>query len=170
MSMTADAFAPSAAHASADDMAFSLFRPHLFFYRPWAGEGEIYGARGNRVAGFKVSGQGRAASRLGRIVQNWVFDTGYQHKTEWKVLSTNGHSYRAIDAETGAIAHGRQVGDAFLWELRVRGRTLFGQRTMTVSTLYRMVQPGVAEATTTTTLWGLIKLGSMRATYRRLDA
>ena len=58
MSMTADAFAPSAAHASADDMAFSLFRPHLFFYRPWAGEGEIFGAARQPRRGLQGLGPG----------------------------------------------------------------------------------------------------------------
>jgi len=162
--------APARHQASADDMAFALFRPHLFFYRPWTGEGEMYGPKGQRVAGFTVSGDGRASSRLGRVVQNWVFDNGHVQKTEWKILSTHGSDYRAIDAETGMLATGRQVGDAFVWALKVKGPTPFGERTLRVTTIYRMISRGVAEAITTTTLWGLIKLGSMKAIYRRLDA
>jgi len=169
--MSISAVTPDVApHASVDDLAFSLFRPHLFFYRPWTGEGEMFGANGRRVAAFTVSGAGRASSRLGRIVQEYLFDTGYRHRTEWKVLSTNGQDYRAIDADTGAVAHGRQVGDAFHWVLKVKGKTIFGQRTLRVATVYRMVARGVVEAVTTTTLFGVLKLGVMRTTYRRLDA
>jgi len=149
----------------------TLFRPHLFFNRPWEGWGEMFGAKGQRVAGFTVCGAGRAAAREGEIVQNWAFDTGYTHKTAWKILSTSGSDYRAVDADTGAVALGRQIGDAFLWELKVEGRPHLGQRAMKVSTVYRMVSPGVVQAVTTTTaLFGLIHIGRMEATYRRLDA
>ena len=170
--MSLSAVLPTAADApaSTDELAFALFRPHLFFYRPWTGEGEMFGAKGERVAGFTVSGEGRASSQLGRIVQDWVFDNGHRQHTEWKVLSTNGLDYRAVDAETGVVAHGRQDGDAFVWVLKVKGKTAFGERTLRVTTVYRMKTRGVVEAITTTTLWGFIKLGSMKATYRRLDA
>jgi hypothetical protein len=155
---------------AADAAAFTLFRPHLFFYRPWKGEGEMLGPKGERLAGFTVSGDGRASSRLGRIVQNWAFDTGLAYVTEWKVLSTDGRDYRAIEARSGWLARGHQVGDAFVWVIRAKGPTPFGQRRVKITTVYRMVAPGVAEAKTTTTLWGLFTLGRMNATYRRLEA
>ena len=129
MSMSATASAAPSLAPAGEDMAFALFRPHLFFYRPWEGSGEMFGPRGNRVAGFTVSGDGRVAAGEDRIVQNWVFDNGYSHRLEWRILSTNGADYRAIDVDTGAEARGRQIGDnAFLWVLKVKGRTPLGQR------------------------------------------
>lgn len=151
--------------------ALTLFRPHLFFNRPWEGWGEMFSARGQRVAGFTVCGAGRAKAREGEIVQNWAFDNGYTHKTAWRILSTRGSDYRAVDAETGAVALGRQIGEAFLWELKVPGRSHLGLRTMKVSTVYRMISPTEVQAVTTTTaLFGLIHIGRMEATYRRLAA
>ncbi len=149
----------------------TIFRPHLFFNRPWEGWGEMFSAKGRRVAGFTVCGAGRAKAREGEIIQNWAFDNGYTHKTAWKILSTRGSDYRAVDAETGAVALGRQIGDAFLWELRVQGRPHLGRRMMKVSTLYRMISPDEVKAVTTTTaFFGLIHIGRMEATYRRLPA
>jgi len=169
LSVQTDAALPAPGDRAADSLDFRLFRPHLFFYRPWTGSGEMQAPNGKRIAGFTVRGEGRASSRLGRIVQHWSFDNGIEHTTEWKVLSTDGDDYRAVDTVNGTVARGRQIGEAFLWVLKVKGPTPFGHRTIRVSTVYRLVSPGVAEARATSTVFGVIPVGRMVATYRRLD-
>lgn len=146
----------------------ALFRPHLFFYRPWEGRGETFTPDGKRLAGFTVRGDGRATSQVGRIVQQWSFDNGVEHVAEWKVTSTSGADYRAVDVNTGVQARGRQVGDAFLWVLKTRAQTPFGLRTVRASTLYRLRAPGVAEAHTTSTVFGFLPINRSVATYRRV--
>jgi len=169
---SAEAAGPSrSARRASDDLAFALFRPHLFFYRPWTGVGALTTTMGPKLRiGFTVSGDGRAASRQGHVEQHWSFDNGLTYSTEWKVVSTDGADYRAVDVRNGVEARGRQLGDAFLWWVRTKAPTPFGMRMVKVSTIYRMIGPGVAEAQTTTTLWGIIVLNRMTATYRRLDA
>ena len=157
------------AERASDDLAFALFRPHLFFYRPWTGSGEVTGPNGKRIAGFTVSGEGRARSREGHVVQEWRFDNGLSHVTEWKVLSTDGRDYRAVDVRNGTEARGRQVGESFEWVMKVKGPTPFGQRTIKITTVYRLVSPVVAEAHTVSTVFGFIPINRMRATYRRVN-
>lgn len=163
---------PEVLRTGAPEAAFPaelrLFRPHLFFYRPWEGRGEITDARGRRIGGFTVSGEGRASSALGRIVQHWVFDNGAAHTAEWEVISASGRDYRARDVRSGATARGRAQGDRFLWVMRVKSPTPLGVRTVRVATAYRMIDEHTAEAETLTTVFGVIPIGRMKATYRRL--
>ena len=169
------AFSPSTAEAalprqSSPSAEFALFRPHLFFYRAWEGRGETLAPNGKRLATFTVRGDGKASSRLGRIVQHWTFDNGFAHTAEWKVLSTNGSDYRAIEANTGVLARGRQAGESFIWSMKVKAPTPFGVRNVRTTTVYRLLAPGVAEAHSTTTLFGIIPINRSLAIYRRLDA
>ncbi len=160
----------AAASPASESMDFALFRPHLFFYRPWEGRGETFTPDGKRLVGFTVRGEGRSSSQLGRIVQDWHFDNGLRHTAEWKVLSTSGADYRAVDANTGVEARGRQAGDAFMWVMKVKGPTPFGVRTVRTVTVYRMKAPGVAEAHSTSTIFGFLPINRSVATYRRIEA
>ncbi|MFC5343253.1 DUF3833 family protein [Brevundimonas staleyi] len=145
----------------------SAFEPHVFFWKPWRGEGQIRNAFGKVLRRYTVSGGGQADEARARMTQTVVFEDGETVQKAWEILSRDPGRYVARDVDNGIVAEGGQVGRSFVWSFASdqtvgKGRTMPFKTTVT----YTLIDRSTAEGVAVNRLWGWLPVSRLTTLYR----
>lgn len=142
------------------------FEPHVFFWTPWRGEGQVRDAFGRVLRRYTVSGGGEAEANRGVMRQTVVFEDGERFEKAWEILSRDPKRYIARDMDNGIVAEGGVQGRNFVWsfasEYPVAGRPRPFRTTVT----YTLIDRSTAEGVAVNKLWGWLPVSRLTTLYR----
>lgn len=147
-----------------------IFEPHVFFWKPWRGDGEVRGPTGKVLRRFKVTGFGRAVGDQAVMRQTVVFDDGETHEKGWEILSTDRDRYTARDIDNGIVAEGGQApGGRFAWSFSSKISTPIGPQSVKSVVTYEMAGKTTARSVCVNKLWGWLVVSQVTVFYSHED-
>lgn len=143
-----------------------LFEPHVFFWTPWRGEGEVRNAFGKVLRRFKVDGGGQADADHGIMSQHLVFEDGETLDKRWEIVSRARERYIAREIDSDIIAQGGQSGRRFVWSFWTSHPGKHGTLRIKSTVTYSMVSRTTAHSVCVNRWWGWLPMTRVTTVYR----